>query len=183
MASLAAPALAGQLHIQWFGLAEIASGDGYALHARVDATDPKANKLTVTVLRGWARDDVTAPSGTFDAAIYGGVEWTDPRESPIDRRFVGSMQVTGVKVGAEVLLVPLGGKQWEFAAWTKDSTRKLDAFFADGGPPAYRKRSKRAQLEADLADFDLHDPAYKELVERKQLTAKALIAASASHLL
>ncbi len=175
-------ARAGQLHVQWFGIAEVARSQGYAVHAKIEKVNAKRSRITVTVLRGWALDEKTAPQGKLKARLYGGVKWTNPRKSPIDRRFVGARHISDLKPGDEILLVPVWGRQWEVASWTEDTPRKLDAFFADGGPAAYRKRATVGQLDADLADFDLYEHAYRELVERKRLTAKALLAAAAHRL-
>lgn len=184
------PAVAGQLHIRWFGLSEVAQHGGYAVKGTVSKVEVTRGWIEVLVRRTWRRDPAKAPGlkpgTTFRARLYPGVKWTDPRESPIDQRLIGSVRIGGLKPGQELLLAPLGGgkptrTQFEVVPWTRRSAVRLDVHFTARGVQTYRKSSV-ADLRRDLADWDLFSVAYQELSRRKALTAKALLSAAGSRL-
>ena len=188
---VAVPAHAGQLHLEWYGLKSVAARGAYVAKVRIEAVDAKAGTLDVTVLETFAvpNQGKNVPQGRFVAKLYGGVEWTNPNKSPIDRRLAGSVRIGRLKAQAEVLLVPLSGgtalgkTTFEVVLWSSALERKVKLLFAAPERMAhYAKTAGDAELVVDLQDFDLFLDAYAALKQRKKLTARALLDAETKRL-
>jgi hypothetical protein len=154
----AAGAHAGQLHIDSFGLHEVHASGGSAVHGTVVSLkeavkrDPvlelKVTRVFVGTDGAW-RD--AKPGDVLAIHLDPGVEWTDPRKSPIERRVYG--QLDAAKAGDVVLVVGGVGDSQMLAA-TPATLRAATVLF-DADARARYAKEPRATLENDLSDDHL----------------------------
>jgi hypothetical protein len=178
-------ASAGQLHVEEVTLDEVAE-HGFALFGTIVSRAATSHTVQVKVKKIWRgpsgteqqhREGITvgfAPGDVRELPIYDGVEWTDPGESPIDRRVPGALSFEELTVGRDVIIVEATG----FEALPADShtLAKLDMFFSRDGIERYKKESTVAQLFVDLKDADLRRPALNAMRERGRLDPPAFLA-------
>jgi hypothetical protein len=178
---LASNAWAGQLHVENVTLGQIAE-HGFALLGRIVSRTASSRAIRVKVKKIWRgrgdQRDVrrvgSAEEDVRELSIYGGVKWTDPRKSPIDRRVPGALAFDELTVGRDVVIVQGAG----FEALPADSRTlaKLDMFFSKDGIERYKKECPPEQLFVDLGDADLREPALDAMCERRLLEPRAFLA-------
>lgn len=171
----------GQLHVEHFGLRDVAeSGDSLligVIESVVPPADRKESHDSAIVLRV---EKVVGPDpggglragANASIAVYGGVVWDDPHKSPLDRRLRGAI---GPKRGDRVVAVPSRGFTCVELLPADERTLRIVSILWDPATKATWLASK--DLEADLAIADLAPMAVAELDKRGALTAARLLAA------
>jgi hypothetical protein len=193
----AEPAHASQLHVTYLGMAAIAQQGGLALVTTVLSVQlqGKRKKVTARVEEVWPdpqageanrhfQSDADLvercpylPGKNYQFAIYEGVEWTSPNESPMDFRVCGSIPVDSIQPQDRVVAVN-AFQGWELLPWNSEVKRKLEVFFTEDGTESYVENTSIPQLEKDLADKDFFALARKTLIDRNALTPEILLRAA-----
>lgn len=167
----AGDAMAGQLMIEDYGVADA----GAAYVATVVKLGPK-RKIELLVERALGERAKQPAGATVTGEIYGGVEWTDPRKSPIDQRLRGGG--AAVKVSERTIAVPLPGRTdvFELMAASEANLRKVSVLLDPAARASYDATPAPA-LEVDLRDPDLAPLALAALTARGPIRAAVLLAA------
>lgn len=176
----AAPAFAGQLMVERYGLADVKK-EGIAVIAGTVVAFAKGQKkndfsLTVKVTRVFGATE-PAVGSTYTCTVYEGVVWDDPHKSPLDRRLnnaVGPM----VAKGKLVYLVPQfkGTKSVELLQGTPENLTRLEVHFDEQAKKRWLASADQV-LEAALGDDELAPLAFPELAKRGSIRAAPLLKA------
>lgn len=191
---------AGQLHVRYHTLADIAAGHrgyGCALLGVVVGINHAAETLRLRIERVWVGKDgearghmrerrvedgdtidyITtidyAVGDTVAISIHTGVVWDNPHKSPIDNRLWNHLEFSSIKDGQRIVIA---GR--EALAADSSTLRKLDLFFDPAAMKAYTTDAPDAQLARDLADRELFDTAVTVLRNRGRALVPLLVAAS-----
>ena len=177
-------AYAGQLHVQWITLGEVAR-HGLAVLGTIVSIQASEQIVTIRIKRLWQRKDnadknfisslesAYSENTEHEFKIYTGVVWDNPHESPIDRRVPGALHLNEVKIGEDVVLVSSMGN--EMLPANQKTLKKLDLFFSDTALDEYVKTAPAEMLYADLNDLDLREPALDAICARKLLKPEAFL--------
>ncbi len=166
---LATSAVAGQLVIDEHGLKELVEHRQELFAATVKVVRASELELEVTQIFVAPDEDELQPGQTVKRALYGGVEWTDPHESPIEQRLRGALREA--PVGTKVIVAAARGAGVELLADTPAVRRKLSLLLA----PGEVAKQTPAALKQDLTDADLAELARAELARRGLLTPLMLL--------
>ncbi|MDF1562765.1 MAG: hypothetical protein P1V51_06960 [Deltaproteobacteria bacterium] len=181
---LASEALAGQLHIERYGLLAVARQGGLVAQVKVRSVKTaEGNDVVagVRVLRTWPAGRL--PEGkSQEVRVYGGIVWDDPRVSPMDRRLRGGLTARALKVGDEVLLVQeQGGRglegRVEALPMSEENLAKIEILFDERATTRF-KGSPRPELLAALGDPDLAPLAMEALGHRGGVRAPEILEAA-----
>lgn len=173
---------AGQLHVEGFGLKQVAdAGDAIYIGVVESVTPPKNPKKShdstitfkVEKVVGASTANVK-PGGTIELTVYGGVVWDNPNKSPMDRRLDGAVVP---KKGARVIAVPAHGPRHVELLPATEERMRLVSILWDAAARTAWLASPDAALSADLAFADLAPMAAAELAKRGTLTAASLLKA------
>lgn len=192
---VAAPAFAGQLIVEHYGLAD-ARKDGVSVFAGTVESFAKGKEkndfsLTVKVTRVFNAGtlaaaplglaDLNGPSpkvgSSYTCTVYDGVVWDDPGRSLMDRRLRNAV---GPKVakGKLVYLVPQfsGTNRVELLEGTPANLTRIEVNYDDEARKKWLA-SADAVLETALGDDELSGLAFPELSRRGTIRAGALLKA------
>lgn len=175
-----APAFAGQLMLERYGLADVKKEGIAVIAGTVEAFAKGKTKndfsLTVKVTRVFGG---TAPAvgATYTCTVYDGVVWDDPHKSPIDRRLNHAVGPVVAK-GKLVYLVPRHkfGSSVELLEGTPENLTRLEVHFDDEAKKRWLASADQV-LEAALGDDELTAFAFPELARRGAIRAPALLKA------
>lgn len=186
-----AVANAGQLHIEYYGLKDVRRSDDTVLIGKVLTTQKQKKSMQVTLEvtrvfappttassppRGLGLGVDTKPVKVGDRVtreLYGGVEWTDPHKSPVDRRLRGGLHGLPAD-GATILLVPSAQGAFEILPFDEARLRTLTILYG-ADPAAVMRNQTQSALEEDLKNEDLAELARTELKSRGKLSPVLLL--------
>lgn len=171
----------GQLHVKLLTLGDVARG-GFAVLGTVVSVYASRRLVTVKTKKLWQNEaDNGGLSGSTSAAlgdirefkIYGGVVWDDPRVSPVDIRVRGTLTLSQIEQGQDVIVVL--GHGYEVLPADVATQEKLDFFFSEAALTQYKQNAPEDILYADLNDLDLSKVALEAMVDRRLLAPRAFI--------
>ncbi len=155
--------LVGQLHTQLYGLKDVRKDEVRV--GTLGAVKPPANAKTKN-----REATVTFEGGRAEQVmLYGGVVWTNPNKSPIERRLRGAVVPPA---GTRVIVVGQGTV--ELLPADAVHLRKLELLFDDAARAKWIA-GPESVLRADLDDPDLGELARAELSKRGLLTIGDLL--------
>lgn len=183
-------ASAGQLHIEHYGLKEVRRSEDTVLVGKVLATQKqkKSMQVSLEVTRVFAPATTAAepmPQGLggngkpikvgdrISREVYGGVEWTDPHKSPLDRRLRGGLRGLPAD-GATIVLVPASQGAVEILPFDEARLRTLTILYS-ADPAIVMRAASQSALEDDLKNEDLAELARAELKSRGKLSPVLLL--------
>lgn len=191
-----AVANAGQLHVEHYGLKDVRRSDDTVLIGKVLATQKqkKSMQVTLEVTRVFAPTAaaVSTPRRIGDDSkpirigdrisreVYGGVEWTDPHKSPLDRRLRGGLRGLPAD-GATIVLVPSMQGAVEILPFDEARLRTLTILYS-ADPGGVMRSASQSALEDDLKNEDLAELARAELKSRGTLSPVLLLKGDESEL-
>ena len=120
---------AGELFTESFSLDEAYDSTLQVVLATVLETNADTNELKAKALKAWPAAAAKYTAGQdYAFPIYAGIKWTDPNESPIEKRLADSTRLEKVKAGQKMLIVSRGAA-FELLPATKGNLRKVEALF------------------------------------------------------
>ncbi|MFH1811754.1 MAG: hypothetical protein ABIJ09_23645 [Pseudomonadota bacterium] len=176
-----------QLHYMFHTLFDVARQEGTVLLGQVQKVEPQSRTLAIRVTRRWpAKQESSAiyPDGSptrakvgtvFESQLYGGVEWTDPDESPIEMRLAGYATASDFAIGNDVLLV--ASMTVDAMAATTRNIQLVEMAFDADKLRAYLESASSPQLIADLSCPHMQKAALQFLERSGRLTAGDVLAA------
>lgn len=179
---LSSLAFAGQLHVERFGLDDVARGGDAVALGVIEATglltekEKKTSRDTTLELRVeqvWGASDVFEKGKVAKLRLYGGVIWDNPNKSPIERRLDGA---AGAMKGDRVIAVPHHGATVEVLPATEENLIAVRVLF-DEAERAKWLASETPVLQKALGRADLASLALAELDRRGALGPAQLLVA------
>lgn len=103
-------------------------------YASLREINEQTSEFKAKVQKTWPVEN----SGEYSAGrvyvfpIYKGIEWTDPGESPIEKRLADSIRINEIKPGQKVLIVSRGAT-FELLPATRSKIREVENLFKGEG--------------------------------------------------
>jgi hypothetical protein len=175
---LGGPAGAGMLIEEEYGLREEAQQGGSVVRGKVRALRRVGTSLTIELeaTAVYSRSGgALAPGTRLVRRLYGGVEWNDPGESPVERRLRGALEGAAIRVGADVIMVGAEPPDWVSLLPASPAVLRRAAILFASDPAAKLAAEPSARLEGDVTDPDLQALALAELARRGPLAPALLL--------
>lgn len=174
---------AGQLHVDYITLVDVAKWGQIIMLGTVVSIDAAKNKVQAKIKRYWRKEDtgnivnvndVDSPKNIQELRIYSGIVWTDPNKSPMDRRVMGAISVSEIKLGQDVIFIPNMG--YEMLPAKAETMEKLDLLYSPSSLAEYKTSAPAEKLYHDLKDNDMSAMALDTMCERNLLAPEAFLA-------
>ena len=174
-------AWAGQLQIHFVTLGEIAL-HGAAYLGTVVSVYSSQQLVTVKIRKSWSSErsrdgvsniDISDASYDREFKIYGGIVWDNPNRSPVDHRVRGSVPLSEVKPGQDIVVVSSRG--FEMIPADTHTVKKIELFFSPSELENYKKNAPEDTIYHDLKDADLSVPALEAMCARKLIATRAFL--------
>lgn len=176
-----------QLHYMFDTLFDVARQEGTVLLGQVQKIEPQSRTLTVRVTRRWPekqKSNVSYPDGSpvnakvgkvFECQLYGGVEWTDPDESPVEMRLAGYATASDFAAGDDVLLV--SSMTTDAMVASERNIQLVEMAFDPAKLGAYLESASSQRLIEDLSCQHMQKAALEFMERSGRLAAGDVLAA------